>query len=275
MIKFKPLSTNVNGAGFKAELIERCRFSGGIIPESYIIDFFSTKKIVENFNIISHIEDKSKDWKIEITLEIQKLIDPDSIPSFLIKRKGIVRDSPIMDWKYAPAISGLFESVNSVNSKTVSYAIITVLESFVKNMNDPLIMLLGDKKPKGMAILVQEEIIPSVSGILHTRSQTDKAMMEISFVKGHLSKIVNGEISGHRLLIPREVNLFDFPSVLGEEEDVEVAEKTQLVDKINLIKELGLYCEKVIDTDAEIEWGIANGVLWLLQVQPQMLEGQL
>jgi hypothetical protein len=199
---------------------------------------------------------------------IKNLIASIDFPSFFWNKGAVLRDSPLIDREYTPLISGLFDSALNVGKSNFAENFLKVLISYYGKKHDPVIELLGDNAPKGLGILIQQQVNPDISGILHSQCSIDLDYMKISFTKGHLSKIVEGLESGGLIRIPIDSNIYDFPCFIADDNVFREARTCGLTNYVSGIGALGRLCERALGVKVEVEWAIEGNILWLLQAQP-------
>ena len=158
----------------------------------------------------------------------------------------VVRSSATVEDSSRASFAGVFESVTNVGSfDELIKAIERVFRSTESERVKGYMKRLGIEGDVKMAVVVQRQINPKLSGVLFTRSPNEPDMALVEFVKGSPEKLVSGEASGQHLLLPRD------PSKV----------------KGHLMRELietGLEVEDLFGRPQDIEWAY-DGTLWLLQ----------
>jgi len=158
----------------------------------------------------------------------------------------VVRSSATVEDSENASFAGVFESVTNVSSfDELIKAIERVFRSAESGRAKVYMKRLGIEGDVKMAAIVQRQINPKLSGVLFTRSPNEPEKALVEFVKGSLEKLVGGEASGERLLIPRDLSKVKEP----------------------LIRELietGLEVEDLFGRPQDIEWAY-DGTLWILQ----------
>ena len=158
----------------------------------------------------------------------------------------VVRSSATVEDSEKASFAGVFESITGINSFD---DLLRGIESVFKSATSPRVRLYMDRmglneEPR-MAVIVQKQINPKLSGVLFTRSPTDHEKALVEFVQGSPEKLVGGKESGKRILLPRDPFEVEDP----------------------LVKELltaGLEVESLFGKPQDIEWAY-DGTLWLLQ----------
>ncbi|WP_297549633.1 PEP/pyruvate-binding domain-containing protein [Thermococcus sp.] len=158
----------------------------------------------------------------------------------------VVRSSATVEDSEKASFAGVFESVTNVNSfDELIKAIERVFRSAQSRRVKEYMKHLGIKRDVKMAVIVQRQISPKLSGVLFTRSPSDPHNALAEFVKGSPEKLVSGESSGERLILPRDPSKVKDPLM------------RELV-------EIGLEVEELFGKPQDIEWAY-DETLWLLQ----------
>ncbi|WP_297417313.1 PEP/pyruvate-binding domain-containing protein [Thermococcus sp.] len=158
----------------------------------------------------------------------------------------VVRSSATVEDSKKASFAGVFESVTKVNSfDELLKAIERVFRSATSKRVRLYMKRRGISEEPKMAVIVQRQINPKLSGVLFTRSPNDPETALVEFVQGSPEKLVGGEVSGKRLSLSRDPSEVEDP----------------------LMKELlttGLEVEALFGKPQDIEWAY-DGTLWLLQ----------
>ncbi|WP_456394106.1 PEP/pyruvate-binding domain-containing protein [Thermococcus sp.] len=158
----------------------------------------------------------------------------------------VVRSSATVEDSSRASFAGVFESVTGVSSfDELIRAIERIFKSAESSRVKEYMKRLGIKGEVKMAVIVQRQVHPKLSGVLFTRSpnEPDRALVEL--VEGSPEKLVGGGESGKRLLLPRDPTGVKDPLM------------RELI-------ETGLEVEELFRKPQDIEWAY-DGTLWLLQ----------
>ena len=163
---------------------------------------------------------------------------------------------------YASMISGAFESYECT-SDNLAQSIVAVYESLYSEKAFLQLKLAGlEKNIRGMAVLVQEFVVPECSGVLH--AYKGDSFMEVNWVQGHLRSIVSGDTSG------------DYDVIYEKNGEIIVRGKEQHIYCIiengysGAFMELYGISSKLLEraqTDLEIEWIYRDGKIYIVQNQ--------
>ena len=158
----------------------------------------------------------------------------------------VVRSSATVEDSSRASFAGVFESVTGVSSfDELIRAIERIFKSAESSRVKEYMKRLGIKDEVKMAVIVQRQVNPKLSGVLFTRSpnEPDRALVEL--VEGSPEKLVGGKEGGKRVLIPRD--------------------STKVKDPLMMeLIETGLEVEELFRKPQDIEWAY-DGTLWLLQ----------
>lgn len=158
----------------------------------------------------------------------------------------VVRSSATVEDSSRASFAGVFESVPNVSSfDELIKAIEWVFRSTESERVKGYMKRLGIERDVKMAVVVQRQINPKLAGVLFTRSPNEPEKTLVEFVKGSPEKLVGGEASGERLLLPRDPSKVKDPLM------------RELI-------ETGLEVEDLFGRPQDIEWAY-DGTLWLLQ----------
>ena len=206
------------------------------------------------------------------------LIEFDKIPSPVIDlslfedgcyivRSSSVANGDIDKRDFSSIISGAFESFIANNKSDISLCIKKVWRSAFEKKAFYQCKLFSEKSIiAGLGIVIQKMIKPVFSGVAHVFDQN----VQVSWVEGHLSKIVKDETRG------REVTLYktkeDHYIIRGKEEAVQTMTKdnNRISAFCNLLDSL-LQIRILMNDNLEIEWLYDGEKIWFVQAQ-ELLE---
>ena len=106
-----------------------------------------------------------------------------------------------------------------------------------------------------MNVVVQTMIDSEKSGVLFTASPSNGSAILIEAVSGQGENLVSGKVSAHRYEISRKYYRPVSDDLLTEPE-------------VRLLYETGRKIRAVFNVDMDLEWAIAGGKLFLLQMRP-------
>ncbi len=116
-----------------------------------------------------------------------------------------------------------------------------------------------DLPPGDMAVIIQEQLEPDVSGVMVTQSPFSVGEILIECCRGMGEKLVSGKITPTRYRIDSEGNIaHEGERILSETQSIELA-KT------------GKKIERLFKSPQDIEWAIAKGKLYILQARPVLV----
>ncbi|WP_461864421.1 PEP/pyruvate-binding domain-containing protein [Thermococcus sp.] len=162
------------------------------------------------------------------------------------KFQVVARSSATAEDSEKASFAGVFESVTDINSfDRLLEGIERVFKSATSRKVKLYMKRRGITKEPKMAVVVQRQINPELSGVLFTRSPANHEKALVEFVQGSPEKLISGEISGKRLSLPRD------PS------NVEDGLMKDLIT-------LGPEVEALFGKPQDIEWAY-DGTLWILQ----------
>ncbi len=106
-----------------------------------------------------------------------------------------------------------------------------------------------------MNVVVQQMIDSEKAGVLFTASPSNGSAILIEAVSGQGENLVSGRVSAHRYEISRKYYRAISDDLLSEEE-------------VRLLYETGKKIRASFNADMDLEWAIAGGKLYLLQMRP-------
>ena len=203
--------------------------------------------VPEGFVVTTKVYDVWRD-EGQLPEEVVKEIQEYFYSPYVLEGKFpvVVRSSATVEDSKKASFAGVFESVTKVNSfDELLKAIERVFRSATSKRVRLYMKRRGISEEPKMAVIVQRQINPKLSGVLFTRSPNDPETALVEFVQGSPEKLMSGEIGGKRLSLPRDPSEVEDP----------------------LMKELlttGLEVEALFGKPQDIEWAY-DGTLWLLQ----------
>jgi Pyruvate phosphate dikinase, AMP/ATP-binding domain len=182
---------------------------------------------------------------------------------------AIARSSSVVGSQDAAAISGAYVSVRVNNRRDLFQAVRRVwLSAFTEAAYSQNRLLPRGRRVKGMAVLIQHFVVPVVSGLLHRRESIypREDTIEVSWIKGHLRKIVSGRETGSYLRICPGMEPTG-PALVAQEEVIVASQKLGLFRVFEtLVSEVRLI-EAVARNGFEAEWLFDGTNVWIVQVQ--------
>lgn len=173
----------------------------------------------------------------------------------------IVRSSSnLEDSKFFSGAGQYSTFMNLYNKKEISKAIKLVYQSAsseTAKLYNSLYHFEIDEKLGNMCVLIQEMIQCDCSGVLYTSNPIDgsnEILVEYSFDSG--DKVASGEIDSNTYTL--NSSFHNYP----------VIENESLQKQMIALKEVATKLINSFDCHLDIEWGIANGKLFLFQARP-------
>ncbi len=187
---------------------------------------------------------------IPIDVEICDSTVTEIIDAFKQKHTRLaVRSSSLHEDGMMQSMAGLFHSVLNVPVKHVALkqAMLDCRNHTPHHIN-PKVHEIG--------LIIQEMIAPQVSGLMFTEDPTDQnSGIVLEWVDGHLESLVQGEVVGTRIQMSRQdcMEGISMPTQFPE-----IEEMISAIDKF----------ESITSGPADIEWAIADGCCYILQIRP-------
>ena len=263
--------------GAKGILLQRAKFLGYNIPETYAISSEYLEKHIANHISVSTSQFMKNDrYNTKLLSRIEDLLKSTKVffkyPNFKdissSKYKFIVRSSSIVSSSYSSAISGAFQSYPVHNLEDLNKAILNVWKStFSRQAYDSNQIIPKNERAKGMGVLIQPFINPFISGIMHCTKPTDPISLKVnvSWINGHLSDIVSGDAPGNHFELKPNKRMGTI--IIGQNHALKEClslEVTKVFDKLldtakNLLDDFNY--------GLEVEWVYRAENLWLVQLQ--------
>jgi rifampicin phosphotransferase len=117
---------------------------------------------------------------------------------------------------------------------------------------------------KGMGVIVQRQIVSSVSGVLFTVAPDGSDTMLVEYCAGSGERLVAGHQNPARLTIARDQERWTVDTSASNSDDVHLTDL-----QISALRRHGLEIERTLGSPQDIEWTIdVEGRLWIVQSRP-------
>jgi pyruvate,water dikinase len=178
-----------------------------------------------------------------------------SVPDLLGAGPWAVRSSSTAEDDDEASFAGQFESFLNVETDGLAEAVLRCWQSTLSNR---VKTYAGERGPGSMAVLIQPMIPAEAAGVAFTADPVSgKHHTVIEAVAGLGERLVSGAANPERWIVASS-GVIDPP-----------AEKTVLTtEQARAIGDLADRVEKHQGSPQDIEWAIADGLLWLLQARP-------
>ncbi|MDC1123014.1 PEP/pyruvate-binding domain-containing protein [Nitrospinaceae bacterium] len=215
---------------FKAKGLDLAVYKNLFVPQGYLIpheilSIFKTNKVERNI----------------LTTEIQTLFKK---PSIAIRSAFSIEDHK--DNSFA----GVFDTVLSVDKNDP--------EEIINGLTKVLKSSRTYKNKSRLDILVMEMVNAKYSGVAFTESQYEDD--QINWTEGLAAKLVSGQISGEKVIIPKLKNCDFF------------VKKSNITNDLPFYSRLQLLLKKIRsifgNNEWDIEWADDGTICWLLQIRP-------
>lgn len=179
-----------------------------------------------------------------------------TLDGFLKKGKVAVRSSGVAEDLCNASFAGMYETTLDV--RTVDQGLKAIRRAWRSTDTARVRAYCREKKitPGEMAVIIQHQLDPEISGVMFTRSPSAREEVLIECCPGLGEKLVSGVITPTRYTLRKK-------SVHRQEGD-DILTKPQL----NLLKKTGKKIEKMFERPQDIEWSFENGRLYILQSRP-------
>ena len=178
-------SSNITeNCGTKALMLAELAKMGIQVPVFYGIGVDDFIRFCKRFNNTSFLNQ-------DVELLLSERLPEDK---YMVRSSVVPKNKENLD--FGSMISGAFESFSANNYDEVLQRVLEVWRSFFsEKAKEQCALFLEDGSILGMGVLIQKYIEPVISGVLHS----DKGKYNISWIKGHLSKIVSGLTRGNAI----------------------------------------------------------------------------
>lgn len=256
--------------GTKATTLLELKNIGLLIPDFYAIpsscfaSFCREMKIqsLEAFYLCGAFDpDINKKFLHTEILNMDNIIRKVEDGKYMVRSSSVPADD--VDLKMFPSmISGAFESYFASSISEVTNNIPNVWRSvfFEKAYNQ---CRLFSKTPiiKGVGVLIQKYIEPIISGVAHTKD----SVVSVNWIKGHLSKIVNGETLGNSIdvYMSAEQNYI----LRGIENDILSIKNNNYENVFRTLWDNAISIKQYFGCNQEVEWIYDGEEVWIVQSQ--------
>lgn len=269
MIEIRPKQSVDFACGTKAVALGRLEQLGIGVPRFTCIDttvFDSVRQLLQLPDLISFYGASEYDQRYSERFD-------NVAPSSLLcvahdTGPSLVRSSAVPSTRsdmrsFSSVVSGAYTSVPSdIHTDTTNAVWSAWRAAYERRPYDQLTALRAADWIDGLGLVVQDLIRPELSGVAHVR----RGEATISWVEGHLSRIVDGSAEGVEVSLevgPRAETL-----ICGTDTSVQTT-----VEQVpcQYIEELHRVLLEVADEwgeDVEVEWAVGETGLVLLQAQP-------
>ena len=171
------------------------------------------------------------------------------LDKFSLHSKLVVRSSSVHEDGMDQSMAGLFHSVINI---PIEYGALMQAMTDCRNQ----VPIVPDLPSQQIGLIVQEMIVPQLSGLMFTEDPTDQnSGVVLEWVQGHLESLVQGEVEGNKVTISRQDCL---------KEKLESLPFSELKSMTGAIAQL----ESITSGPADIEWAITEEVCYILQIRP-------
>lgn len=185
--------------------------------------------------------------------------------SYLPDKKYIVRSS-IVPYEhtadFASMISGAFESIVCDGNHIIETILQVYSSVFSEKAHNQIRLFSLEKNIKGMSIIIQEYISADYSGVIHV---TDNKGMQLQWLKGHLSDIVDGSNFGHSNYIYYDSN--QDAVFRGSEKEIIYLKEHQIANIFSDALSIAVKIYNFNKEPQEIEWIFDGKEHWIVQCQ--------
>jgi phosphohistidine swiveling domain-containing protein len=189
-----------------------------------------------------------------IPADLKKILH-DTLREFLMQGTVVVRSSGIAEDLPDASFAGMYETTLGVRS--VSQGMKAVIRAW-RSVGTPRVTAYCREKnisPGEMAVIIQQQLDPDVSGVMVTQSPYSRKELLIECCAGLGDKLVSGTIT------PTRYALHKNSTRLHNGDDI----LTRL--QLNLLKQTGKKIETLFGHAQDIEWAFADGKLYILQTR--------
>ncbi len=256
--------------GTKATALIELKNIGITIPEFWIIPTTSFNLFCQMENIPSlnaffsnskyddNIEKRFIDCCIENKDKIVKTI---GVGKFMVRSSSIPTKNVSLE-SFPSMISGAFDSFFANSSDRVIDCIPEVWRSvFSKKAYNQIRLFSSNSIIDGIGVLIQRYIEPIISGVAHI----DEDKVSVNWIKGHLSKIVNGEVLGDYFEIYKSPE--DHFIIRGIEKNILNIINNNFESVFKSLFNIAVTIRHHFDLDQEIEWIYDGNQIWIIQSQ--------
>jgi phosphohistidine swiveling domain-containing protein len=177
---------------------------------------------------------------------------------FLEKGTVIIRSSGVAEDLPGVSFAGMYETTLDVRS--VDQGVKAIKRVWRSTDTARVRAYCREKKitPGEMAVIIQHQLDPEVSGVMFTRSPSAsvREAVLIECCPGMGEKLVSGMITPTRYTL--------YKNSVHRQEGDDILTKPQL----DVLKKTGKKIEKMFDRPQDIEWAFENGTLYILQSRP-------
>lgn len=264
-----PFNTD-ESCGTKITMLVELKKLGIAVPDFCAVPSCSFETFCQNANIPSlDLFYSNSKFNGDV---VKKFIHPNILNREEIIRtlgdgKYMVRSSSVptknVDSETFPSmISGAFESFFACSSSEAIDCIPKVWKSvFYEKAYNQCRIFSNDSLINGIGVLIQRYIEPVISGVAHIRE--NKAT--VNWVKGHLSKIVNGEISGNSIELYE--SLEGNYILRGIEKNILSIRKNKYENVLKSLLDVSIIIRQHFNHNQEIEWIYDGEKIWVIQSQ--------
>ncbi len=226
--------------GGKGAMLARLYQSGYPVPNGFILSSscFNEKGLLSTA-------------REELIKHYRQLIEKNSVSKVAVRSSGLSEDSA------TASFAGEFETVLNVSSEDeLLNAVQIVFDSGKSDRAKAYAKAQNLPESHTMAVVVQQMLAPSVSGILFTTDPVsgDDNIMQGNVIKGLADQLVSGEVTGDVFTLQVLSGMYEGPDYFKPYQ----SELFRLASKL------------VADfkTPQDIEWAVENDKLFLLQTRP-------
>lgn len=135
-------------------------------------------------------------------------------------------------------------------------------------------MLHRRQRPRGMAVVIQQQVDAKVSGVMFTRDPRNPAGGDllVEYCAGLGERLVSGQVSPGRLRVDRSDGTVEEEAVPDEP----ISWRPTLPEALAALRDVALVLEGLFGKSQDIEWCLDNtGLLHVLQARPVTAVSQL
>jgi pyruvate,water dikinase len=176
-------------------------------------------------------------------------------PELLGPGPWAVRSSSTAEDSEQASFAGQFETVLGVDASGLADAVLRVGRS---GLSDRVKAYRGDRGPGSMAVLIQPMIAAEAAGVAFTADPVSgRHRIVIEAVAGLGERLVSGAATPERWTVEDDGSI-----------EAPAAATALKAEQASAIGDLARKVEEHFGRPQDIEWAIANDILWLLQARP-------
>jgi len=240
-----------------------------VFSNSFFLNLIQSHGSKVIFDEMLHDIEKSKLRLIEILSSkdvkqaINDELDCENDELFAVRSSGNLEDSS------SSSFAGIFDSYLNIEEDCIAEKVVQCWLSIFKKS---VIEYLGSRDLSfnnlEMNVIVQVMIDSDFSGVIFTRNPiTTENDIVIEIAKGLGEDVVSGNLIPFTYVINREEKKFNPLNISDSLKNSDIVKELSS-DIIPLLYEQAISIEKTFQWDADIEFAIKGGIIYILQVRP-------